>query len=139
MRPNCLYESTPPKQSSIAVLSFGSNCGDRGENVHKALDWLIRNFSESRVSEIYETPEIHGIGNPYMNAVGICKVDCSLPELIALTKEYENENGRDSACRQRGDVPIDIDIVLWNEEIVRPLDYSSSFFKIGYSMISTTH
>lgn len=130
------HGSSPQKQNSTAVLSFGSNCGDRNRNVQRALDWLSLNFSDPKVSGIYETPEIHGVGNPYMNAVGSCKVECSLSELIAFTKEYENSNGRDSECRQRGDVPIDIDVVVWNNEIVRPLDYSCSFFKIGYSMIT---
>ena len=130
------HNSSNPQHPTKVVLSFGSNCGDRKDNVRKALDWLCKNFSESKVSEIYETPEIHGVGNPYINAVGSCRVDCTLDEMIAHTKEYEFENGRDSACRQRGDVPIDIDVVIWNEEIIRPLDYSSSFFKIGYAMIT---
>lgn len=134
-----LHESlsaTTFNSNSKAVLSFGSNSGDRQKNVLKALDWINLRFPDSTVSEIYETPEIHGIGNPYINAVGVCEVGCSLQELIALTKEYEKENGRNSECRRRGDVPIDIDVVKWNDTILRPLDYSSSFFNIGYSMIS---
>lgn len=119
----------------VAVLSLGSNCGDRIYNVRKALDWIGSITEECNMSPIYETPEIHGIGNPYMNAVCKCKTDITLPTIIELTKRYELENGRDEECRKRGDVPIDIDVVVWDENTIRPQDYARSFFKIGYRMI----
>lgn len=126
-----------PELPALVVLSFGSNCGDRSKNVEKALDWIKGISSGAVCSIIYETPEIHGIGAPYMNAVCRCHISYSLTQFLAITKEYETVNGRDSECRIRGEVPIDIDVVIWNDKIIRPKDYSCSFFQIGYKMIES--
>ena len=117
-------------------LSLGSNCDDRARNVEKASEWLPEVIESCICSHIYETPEIHGIGTPYYNAVvrGETKLDIS--ELNRMLKEYEVLSGRDLSARERGEVPIDIDIVIWNKEIVRPKDYFHTFFQIGYSEIT---
>ena len=47
----------------------------------------------------------------------------------------EYDFGRDSEARERGDVPLDVDIVLFDAEIVRPRDFSQSFFRIGYESL----
>lgn len=119
------------RELNTVVVSLGSNYGDRRGNVSKALDWFKLSFSDCEASDIYETPEIHGIGSPYMNAVCVCKVACERTELEAALKQYEKDNGRDASARARGDVPVDIDIVIWNGEVVRPKDFACNFFRIG--------
>lgn len=114
------------------VLSLGSNCGDREANVRKAADWLGRLLSCIRCSGIYETPEVHEKGSPYMNAVVIGETAENLEAFNAELKQYELRAGRDETCRLMGLVPIDIDIVVCNDEVLRPFDYSSRFFTIGY-------
>lgn len=118
-----------------AVLSLGSNHGNRYANIEEAIAWCAGQLSDIRISSIYETPEIHGIGDPYMNAVVIGATCKSFEELTRETKEFERTHGRDAEARNRGEVPIDIDIVIWNEGITRPLDFSRQFFQIGYSEI----
>ncbi|MDE6338577.1 MAG: hypothetical protein K2K97_02170, partial [Muribaculaceae bacterium] len=54
-----------------------------------------------------------------------------LLEFEGITKNYEKENGRNAEARKRGDVPIDIDIVVWNGEVVREHDFVCNFFRIG--------
>jgi len=93
-------------------------------------------MSECEASDIYETPEIHGRGEPYMNAVLSGRTGMELETLERLTKEYETGAGRDAAARNAGRVPIDIDIVIWDGTVVRPKDYSQSFFRICYKSVS---
>ena len=50
--------------------------------------------------------------------------------------KYSKENGRDEERRRRGEVPIDIDIVLWNAKTVRPADFAREFFQIGFREIN---
>lgn len=118
------------------VLSLGSNHGDRYANIEEAITWCAGKLNGIKVSSIYETPEIHGIGDPYLNAVVIGESCLSFEELTAATKEFERTHGRDAEARHRGEVPIDIDIVIWDEAIIRPLDFSRQFFQIGYLEIS---
>lgn len=123
---------------STVILSIGSNCGDRRANVSQSLAWLSTQEGVSiiQISDIYETPELHGVGNPYIN--GVVKINTLLgyDALQNRCKDYEISTGRDNECRAKGMVPIDIDIVIWNNEILRPKDYSCEFFQIGYDQIA---
>lgn len=119
------------------ILSFGSNCGDRTVNITNALKWFESVAADCHFSSIYETPEIHGYGGPYMNAVASGFTGYDFESLNRLAKIYEIENGRNESCRLQGRVPIDIDIVLWNNETLRPQDFAREFFQIGFHEIQT--
>ncbi len=56
-------------------------------------------------------------------------------ELNSAFKAYERACGRDEECRSKGLVPIDLDIVMWNGDVVREKDYKQQFFKIGWEQI----
>lgn len=118
------------------VLGIGSNCGDRNALVSQAVAWLESIMMQVKVSEIYETPCAQKIGKPYMNAVlkGFYSGDAF--QFQDLLKEKEREMGRNTECREKGDVPIDIDIVICDGEIWKPWDYRQKFFQLGYSRLS---
>lgn len=118
------------------VMSIGSNCGDRRMNVEKAIGWLSAMLEKPEISSIYETPEIHGREETYMNAVIRGKDEGEMADFDMLLKSYELENGRTPVARMKGEVPIDIDIVIWDGEIVRPRDYAHEFFQIGFREIN---
>ena len=118
------------------VLSIGSNCGDRKALVSEAITWLRSVLIQVDCSDIYETPCAKAMGNPYMNAVlkGFYQGDGY--EIEGLLKDKEREMGRTAQCREKGDVPIDIDIVILDGDITKPWDYRQKFFQIGFSQIS---
>lgn len=118
-----------------AILSIGSNLEPRVMRIEDAVHWMECHFHVENSSSIYETPEIHGIGRPYMNMVMDITTADDYEDLQQAIKKFEISSGRDGEARLRGDVPIDIDIVVWNDEVLRPKDYSQSFFRIGASMI----
>ena len=119
------------------VISIGANCGDRKKAVENAIVWLKTILMQVECSDIYETPCAKQNGNPYMNAVMKGFYEGDGIELDDILKQKEHELGRTSECRQRGDVPIDIDIVLMNGGVVKEWDYRQKFFKIGYSQLSS--
>lgn len=118
------------------VISIGSNCGERKENVARAIDWLNTFLIEMKSSEIYETPCALKAGKPYINAVVKGFYEGVGYDLEDLLKEKEKEMGRNRECRERGDVPVDMDIVIMNNEVVKTWDYNQKFFKTGFSQIS---
>lgn len=118
------------------VISIGSNCGDRKANVEKAIAWLKSILMETECSEIYETPCALKTGNPYINAVLKGWYEGVGYELDDRLKEKEHEMGRTAECREKGEVPIDMDIVIMNNEVVKDWDYRQKFFKIGFSSLS---
>lgn len=119
-------------------LSFGSNHGNRKENVEKALEEISRYFKCFHASSIYETPEIHGRGESYYNAVATGLTELDYSSLNSFLKSYEISQGRDERARKKGEVVIDIDIVLWENEIMRPNDFEREFFQIGFRSIRTS-
>lgn len=114
------------------IFCIGSNCGDRVGNVAKALSWLSGLLTSFRHSSIYATPDCHGGQREYMNAVGIGEAKHTALELDGLCKEYEISCGRDADARASGDVPVDVDLVVYDREVLRRKDYASEFFKEGY-------
>lgn len=118
------------------VLCAGSNIEPRGDNVSRSISWLLTILSDSEYSEIYETPEIHGIGAPYANAVIMGRTSMEMKNLDILLKRYETLSGRDEEARRKMEVPIDIDIVIWDGRIVRDKDFRQSFFQIGYRLLN---
>ena len=119
------------------VISLGSNLTPRQRRVEEAMHWLQEVLDGYSASSIYETPEIHGHGRPYMNAVVEGEVSLEPDEFNRMLKRYEEQNGRDAEARSRGEVPIDLDLVVADGDILRPRDYARSFFRIGYDQIKS--
>ena len=117
------------------ILSIGSNCGDRKHFVEEAIQWLKTLLIETKHSEIYETPCALKQGKPYINAVMEGYFSGDAFQLNELLKDKEKEMGRTSKCRENGDVPIDIDIVICDRVIFKEWDYRQKFFRIGYEQL----
>ena len=124
------------QEPTEAIFSVGSNCGDRVGNVAKALSWLSGLLTSFRHSPIYATPDCHGGQIEYMNAVGVGLATHTALELDRLCKEYEVSCGRDAEARASGDVPVDVDLVIYDGEVLRKKDYASEFFKEGYKELA---
>lgn len=117
------------------VISVGANCGDRENNVKATVDWLKSILIQFSASDIYETPCARKSGKAYMNAVVKGVFQGTGIQLEEMLKDKEHEMGRTAESRLRGDVPIDIDIVILNNEVVKPWDARQKFFSIGLSQI----
>lgn len=119
--------------SHFVVLSLGSNCGDRENNVAGAIDWLrLHVLSDCECSEIYETLPVGHSGSNYINAVVAGFYSGCLEDLERLCKEYERSNGRDEESRKLNMVPVDIDVVIADGDVLRERDFKCSFFQKGY-------
>lgn len=129
------YEKEINTGEVLMVISLGSNCGDRYSSVASAIEWLSSILRASVCSEIYETPPVGHNGSNYMNAV-ICGYSClSVSSLESHLKEYEKENGRTSEARASGKVPIDLDIVIADNIVLRQRDWELGFFQIGWKEV----
>lgn len=117
---------------SRAVIGIGSNTPDRTERVAAAIKWLGSAFSDGFHSSAYVTCALNGHDSDYLNAV--MSVECERPmdEVNAMLKNYERACGRTVESKLRGEVPIDLDIVVWDRRIVRPKDFGYRYFLQGY-------
>lgn len=117
------------------VLSLGSNWGNRHENIMSVIRAFEDIFDDFICSNLYETPAVNGIDNEYVNCVVIATTDHNVDYLNTILKHLEFTFGRNAERRQRREVPLDIDIVIFDNEILRHSDYSQDYFSKGYKQL----
>lgn len=133
------FVASDATQASEAIFSIGSNCGDRHKNVRDGIAWLSTILDGIQCSTVYATPDCHGGVRKYMNAVAIGMTHLTSPELEHLCKQQELACGRDTTAREAGDVPLDIDVVVYDGKIMREKDFRSEFFIKGFSQLNHPH
>jgi 2-amino-4-hydroxy-6-hydroxymethyldihydropteridine diphosphokinase len=105
----------------FSYIGYGSNLGDRENNIHCALSLLSRTPSLDilRTSSLYETEPVGRVGGGwFLN--GAVKVRTTLRpfELLTLLKSIEEKLGRDSENRG-GPRTVDLDILLYGDRVVK--------------------
>lgn len=114
------------------VIGLGSNCGHRETHLINALNSLAKISQSIYSSTHYESPAMGGGKSHYLNAVAEIESDLSTEELNMALKQIELQEGRDNIAREEGRVPLDADIVIADNVILRRKDFSQFFFKRGY-------
>lgn len=133
-----------------AVISLGSNFEKREDYIRNALEILSERFDNIQVSTLYETPAIDGVSDPYINAVAVINIPktaaypitetCKMETARNLEKTFktiEKELGRDKKKLRENIVPIDVDLVILDDLIIRPKDYNRKYFQLGYSQLKS--
>lgn len=123
---------------NTALISLASNSPDKREQMEQAFAELRAMGIVARSSSIYETAPY---GNPrhpnYLNAVACIRTAAEYPVLYDTLKEMERAHGRTPQSKLSGEIPLDIDIVVWNGETLRPQDYERDYFKTGLHEIQS--
>ncbi|GAA5808399.1 hypothetical protein MFLAVUS_001790 [Mucor flavus] len=113
-------KEVPANYTQTAYIAFGSNIGDRVDNINKAFALLEKECSSVVLdtSFLYETPPMYYLEQPaFLN--GVCKIATSLTphQLLDKLKETENTLGRLPSFRN-GPRPIDLDILFYNDLVL---------------------
>ena len=95
-----------------AVLSLGSNLGDRLEHLQGALDLLAaRGVRAMHVSPVYQTAPVGGVAqDDFLNVIVIVETDLSPLDLLTQCQEVETAHDRIRDVRW-GPRTLDVDIV----------------------------
>lgn len=120
---------------NCVVISVGSNVPDRVSQVEEVLAWFKREFFRVKVSSVYETPDYSGKNIIYANAVLTAETSWDKDSVEEFLHLKEATQGRTDECRRHGIVPVDLDLVIYNGEVLRPHELNREYFSIGYSMI----
>ncbi|WP_321997432.1 2-amino-4-hydroxy-6-hydroxymethyldihydropteridine diphosphokinase [Draconibacterium orientale] len=120
---------TSSESINIVIIGIGSNI-NADENIAKMLEILKGEVTVLQVSSMIKTKPI-GIENQADFTNGAVKVCTSLnaPDLKKLLKEIEDRMGRDRTGPKFGPRCIDLDIVVWNGEIVDEDYYTRDFLQ----------
>lgn len=118
-----------------AVALIGSNHRLKGRFIESAMMALSELFQISARSEIVKSFDVEGSGTVYANLVCLLRTGLPLEEVSELVKGIERRLGRSSCSKARGVVEIDIDIVIWNDKVIRPADASRPYFSEPYAVL----
>jgi 2-amino-4-hydroxy-6-hydroxymethyldihydropteridine diphosphokinase len=118
------------------IVSLGSNTPEGESNMRMAQLHIESLADTARFSPIYETEPVGQHRHArYKNCVAI--VESTIPAEMWMVdfKQLERSAGRNEETRLRGDVPLDLDIVVSDGEVLRPKDFEQDYFKKGLELI----
>lgn len=118
------------------TLCIGSNDKCAYHNVTRAIALLHTHLHCLRSSGCYTTRPLSGAGANYVNAV-VNGIYCdTLDKLEHYCKHLELTFGRDATARAEKRVPLDVDVVIADNRILRPSDYNYDYFQRGWRKLS---
>lgn len=114
---------------NTCIIGIGSNI-DTEKNIPKMLGFLKQKVKVLKVSTLKKTKPIGIINQPdFTNGAVKIETPLSENELNLLLKEIENKMGRDRSGSKFGPRCIDLDIVLWNNEVIDKEYYTRDFIR----------
>ena len=122
--------------NNAVVLSLGSTRAAREAQMTNCIAWLRGIATLTKLSSVYNSPASNGKDPDYLNAVAEIATALTHPELTKLLKDYERQCERTPQSKSLGSIPIDIDIVMWNGEVLRPKDFAQYYFAKGWNEIN---
>ncbi|MBN1366441.1 MAG: 2-amino-4-hydroxy-6-hydroxymethyldihydropteridine diphosphokinase [Dehalococcoidales bacterium] len=106
-------------KTASVYLGLGSNMGEKQDNLLRALDYISQRLRIEKKSSMYDTAPVGNINQArFLNMV--CEVTTSLPPamLLATLKGIESKMGRLPVHPANSPRIIDIDILLYGDEII---------------------
>ena len=104
---------------NLAVLSLGSNLGDRRNFIAKAIVRIHERVGTvTRVSNLYETPAWGFESTPFYNAALTLHTYKPAHDLLADLLAIEDELGRERKMGGYEARTIDIDLITYNDDII---------------------
>ena len=111
------------------IIGIGSNI-EADSNIAKMLEILRQKVNVIKVSPMIRTKPIGIVDQPdYTNGAVKIETDLELSALDNLLKAIEDDMGRDRSGPKFGPRCIDLDIVVWNDEIVDQDYYTRDFIR----------
>ncbi len=116
-------------KTNLAVLGLGSNI-DPEENIHKATEMIRAEFGLIKISSFITTEPV-GFKEqaPFLNGALLIETELDAAALKIRLREIETALGRVRAENKNGPRTIDLDILVWNGEVVDDDVYEREFLK----------
>lgn len=103
------------------ILALGSNLGNRKENLTKSIELINEHIGEvTMISQYFENePVDFDSKNQFINMCVKVVSEKNPAEILKEIKSIEKSMGRTKTSKRYEDRPIDIDIILYNELVLK--------------------
>lgn len=120
-----------------ALISLASNDKDKQQIVSNMEETLSHHVTVIRQTPVYLTTAVgSALQLEYANALMLVETEEDYESLRHRFKTYERQAGRTALSKLQGIVPLDIDIVSWNDVIIKQKDLQYEYMKEGLSMLN---
>ncbi|HEX2434657.1 MAG TPA: 2-amino-4-hydroxy-6-hydroxymethyldihydropteridine diphosphokinase [Gaiellaceae bacterium] len=105
----------------LAYIGLGSNLGDRGATIHRALELLGADddIEITAVSSLVETDPVGYEDQPrFLNGAAALRTELSARDLLERMFAVERELGRTRTGPRFGPRTIDLDLLLYGQESI---------------------
>lgn len=114
---------------NVSIVSVGSNV-EPEENINRALSILSQKLRVMQISELIRTAPLGITDQPdFLNGAVKVETTMEMNQLRRFLKKLEDRLGRDRSQPKYGPRTIDLDILIWNGEIVDEDYYTRDFLK----------
>lgn len=112
-----------------AVIGLGSNI-DPGKNIQAAREALRQRFTILKWSDFIETEPVNCGGQPnFINGAALIVTDLSRESLKSELRRLEDALGRKREADKSAPRTIDLDLVVWNSQVVDEDYHQRDFLK----------
>lgn len=118
------------------IVGLGSN-QDKEKNMAHAVELLRDYFVSIRFSGAVYTEPVNML-NPslFLNQVAVAFTEEEPDEIIKYFKSVEKQLGRMPEDKLKENIPIDIDLLQWNDRVLKPSDIQRSYIQTALLMLS---
>lgn len=121
---------------SKALLSLGANTPDKKQRLADAMLAIAQIAHIENQTPIYETAAEGSVATlPYANALMLIETSAEYEALRATFKQWERNAGRTPESKAQGLIPLDIDIVVWDEQVIKERDMEFEYMKLGMKLL----
>lgn len=118
------------KDEHTCLLCLGSNSESRYhlKNAEVALNKSLPGIYWGEIIETKAEGDTAGLP-PYLNRLALLHTSLEINDLKQLFKQVEKENGRMEESKKNGIVPLDIDLLAYDNQILKPKDLEKEYMK----------
>ena len=115
-----------------ALISLGANTADKKQRVDNCITAISHIAHIMAKTPIYETPAEGSVATTeYANALLVIECKTEYEALRSTFKQWEIDAGRTPESKQQGIVSLDIDIISWNDHVIKERDMEFEYMKKG--------
>ena len=120
-----------------ALISLGANTTDKKQRLTDTIVAIAQIAFIEAQTPIYETAAEGSVSTlPYANALVLIETSAEYEELRATFKQWERNAGRTAESKAQGLIPLDIDIVTWNDHVIKERDMEFEYMKLGMKLLN---
>lgn len=111
------------------LIGIGTN-SDANFNMKQAINYLLSYFPNIKFTNWIETqPFGIGFNTPFLNSLAYFETEKSKDEVQLQVKSIEKKMGRKPSHKTEGRIIIDIDLIKWDNEILKPDDFKRDYMQ----------